>query len=243
LLADPSPPEVNAGSTRKGLRLLVLVGFIVVASALSSPGEVLRAIEDLLADPFRFALALVVLYLLRPLVAWPLSLVSVLVGYAYGFAVGVPVALVGTVGSCLVPFVLARYFRSDVGLLGWLSGSGRRFFEATGPVRGVFAARLSPAPADAISYGAGLSGVSASGFVLGTLLGEIPWTAAFVLVGASMTDFGVGEATLDSAAFVIGTAILASLALAGPAYRHLRARSSGAPVADGGTDDPSRGEE
>lgn len=224
---------MNAGNYRQGLGLVALLGLVVAASALSSPGEVLEAIEGLVADPLRFALALVVLYLLRPLVAWPLSLVSVLVGYAYGFAVGFPIALAGTVGSCLLPFVLARYFRSDVGLLGWVSGTGERFFDATGDVRGVFAARLAPAPADAISYGAGLSGVPASGFVLGTVLGEIPWTAAFVLVGASMTDFSVREATLDSAAFAIGAALLAVLALAGPAYRYLRARRASDPLADG----------
>jgi len=233
---------VNAGSYRQGLGLAVLLGFVVAASVLSSPGEVLRAIEGLVADPLRFALALVILYSLRPLVAWPLSLVSVLVGYAYGFALGFPVALTGTVGSCLVPFVLARYFRSDVGLVGWVSGTGERFFDATGDVRGVFAARLAPAPADAISYGAGLSGVPASGFVLGTLLGEIPWTVAFVLVGASMTDFSVGAATLDSAAFVIGATLLAVLALAGPAYRYLRARRASDPLADGSRSEPLRNE-
>ena len=234
---------MNAGSYRQGLGLAVLLGFVVAASVLSSPGEVLRAIEGLVADPLRFALALVILYSLRPLVAWPLSLVSVLVGYAYGFALGFPVALTGTVGSCLVPFVLARYFRSDVGLVGWVSGTGERFFDATGDVRGVFAARLAPAPADAISYGAGLSGVPASGFVLGTLLGEIPWTVAFVLVGTSMTDFSVREATLDSAAFVIGATLLAVLALAGPAYRYLRARRASDPLADGSRSEPLCNEE
>ena len=234
---------MNAGSYRQGLGLVVLLGLVVAASVLSSPGEVLRAIEGLLADPFRFALALVILYSLRPLVAWPLSLVSVLVGYAYGFALGFPVALAGTVGSCLVPFVLARCFRGDVGLLGWVSGTGERFFDATGDVRGVFAARLAPAPADAISYGAGLSGVSASGFVLGTVLGEVPWTAAFVLVGASMTNFSVSEATLDSAAFVLGAALLAVLALAGPAYRYLRARRASDPLVDGPGGEARRSEE
>ena len=228
--------SVNTGTRRQVLGLIVLLGLIVAASVLSSPGQLLRAIEGLLADPLRFALALAVVYVLRPLVAWPLSLLSVLVGYAYGFALGFPVALIGTVGSCLLPFLVARYVRTDVGLLGWLSGSGERFFDATGPVRGVFAARLAPAPADAISYGAGLSGMSTRAFVLGTALGEIPWTAAFVLVGASMSEFSTQGATLDSTAFVLGAALFGALVLAGPAYRYLRTRREGSPVADGGTD-------
>lgn len=225
---------MNAGSRRQLFGLSVLVGLVLVTSVLFSPTETLRAVEGLLANPLRFALALAVLYLLRPFVAWPLSLFSVLVGYAYGPALGFPVALCGTVASCLVPFLLARYVRSDVGLLGRLSGSGRRFFDATGDTRGVFAARLSPAPADAVSYGAGLSGVSTVGFVLGTVLGEIPWAAAFVLVGASMNEFRAGEATLDSAAFVVGAAVLALLVLAGPVYRYRRTRRSANRVTDGG---------
>jgi len=228
---------VNAGSRRQALGVVVLVGLALAASVLFSPAKTLRAVETLLANPTQFALALVVLYLVRPLVAWPLSLFSVLVGYAYGFVLGFPVALAGAVLSCLCPFLLARYVRTDVGFLGRLSDSGERFFDATGDVRGVFAARLAPAPADAISYGAGLSGISTSAFVLGTLLGEVPWTAAFVLVGASMNEFSTREATLDSTAFVLGAAALALLVLAGPAYRYLTSRRASDPATDGGADE------
>jgi hypothetical protein len=48
-----------------------------------------------------------------------------------------------------------------------------------------------------------------------------------------MTDFSAREATLDSAASVIGAALLAVLALAGPAYRYLQARRASEPLADG----------
>lgn len=224
---------MNAGNRRQALGLLVVLGVVVAASVFSSPERTIEAIEDLLANPFQFALALTLLYLVRPLVAWPLSLLSVLVGYAYGLALGFPVALAGALVSCLVPFLLARYLRSDVGLVGYLSGSGRRFFDATGNVRGVFAARLAPAPADAISYGAGLSGIPTGAFVLGTVLGEIPWTAAFVLVGTSMSEFSSQEATLDSTAFVLGATALAVLVLAGPTYRYVQARWAGGSVSDG----------
>jgi uncharacterized membrane protein YdjX (TVP38/TMEM64 family) len=231
------PPGVNAGSRRQAVGLFLVAGVVVAASVLFSPGRVLGAVEGLVAKPAQFALALATLYLLRPLVAWPLSLFSVLVGYAYGPVVGFPVALVGTVASCLPPFLVARHVRTDVGFLGSLSHSGERFFEATGGVRGTFAARLAPAPADAISYGAGLAGIPTRSFVAGTILGEIPWTAVFVLVGASVAEFSVEEATLDSAAFVLAAAALALVVIAGPAYRYLADRRGGGPVPGGSADE------
>jgi uncharacterized membrane protein YdjX (TVP38/TMEM64 family) len=201
--------------------LALLGGFVLVASLLISPEQVVRTIERWVNDPVRFAGALAAVYLFRPLVAGPLSLVSVLCGYVYGIALGVPVALAGAVMSCLGPYLLARCARTDIGLLGWVGRSGEHFFEATGDTRGVFAARLAPAPADVISYGAGVSGVPVGAFVLGTLLGEIPWTVGFVVAGASMGAFSVREASLDSLVPVVGAGVLAVFVLAGPVYRFL----------------------
>jgi uncharacterized membrane protein YdjX (TVP38/TMEM64 family) len=198
-----------------------MVGIALAAAVVFTPAGVLQEVEHLTAHPVLFVLALAGVYLLRPLFVWPISAVSVLVGYVYGAELGIPVALVGAVGTCLPPFLLARCAATDDGLFGSLGTSGERLVEATGELRGVFAARLAPLPADAVSYAAGLSGVSSSSFVGATIAGEIPWVTAAVLAGASMRRLTL-QGIESGLPLVVGAAALAVLVLAGPAYRHLQ---------------------
>lgn len=225
---------MNSGSRRQLLGLSVLAGAVLAASALSSPEAAIERVQVLIADPVALGLAVAALYLVRPFVAWPLSIVTAFVGYGYGFPEGIPIGLVGATISCLPPFLIARHFRTEIGLLGRLSRSGERFFDVAGDFRGVAAGRLAPAPADAVSYGAGLSGMSTTTYALGTFVGEIPWVAGLVFVGASMREFTAEDASVDSTGFVLAAAVLAALVLAGPAYRYVRDRRNGEAVADGG---------
>jgi len=214
-------------STRRGLLGAGVVGgFAAAAAILLSPAAVLDGLETLSARPALFAATLAAVYLLRPLVFWPISAVSVLVGFVYGPVVGVPVALAGAVVTCLPPFFAARYARTN-GVGGALGRHTERLVDVTGGVRGVAAAHLAPLPVDPVSYAAGLSDVSPRSFLLGTALGELPWVVAAVLAGSSMRSLSVrgAEAGLP---LVVGAAALAVLLVAGPAYRHLRGR--GEPV-------------
>lgn len=203
---------------RQLLGAATLVAVAVGAALVLSPAGLARSVAGLADRPAVFAAVLVVGYGLRFLVAWPISAFSVLVGFALG-PEGVPVALAGAVGTCLPPYVLAR--RADAsGPLGTLGTHGERYFAAAGGVRGVAAARLAPLPADAVSYGAGLAGVPPRAYLLGTVLGELPWVVAAVLVGASaetLTTEGLAPAAL-----VVGAAGVAVLLLAPAAYRALR---------------------
>lgn len=204
----------------------LLVGVAVVAALVLSPARLLDEMAALAARPLLFGSALLVLYLVRPLFAWPISPISALVGYVLGFTYGVPVALVGATLTCIPPFLFAQYVGDDGGnqtadtLLDRVGEAGQRVVEVTGATRGVLAARLSPLPADPVSYGAGFSGVSFRAFVVGTAVGEIPWVVLEVLAGASMRQLSVQG--LDTGFHVIvGSAAIAVLVLAGPTYRHL----------------------
>jgi len=201
----------------------VFLAVAVTATVVLSPARVLEALSGLAADPLAFGGALVALYAIRPLFAWPISPVSALVGYGLGITYGIPVALVGATLTCLAPFFLARYAGTTGGLFGRLNDTGRDVVEATGETRGVLAARLSPLPADSVSYGAGVAGVSTPAFVIGTFVGEIPWVIVEVTAGASMRE--VTTHGLGAGVHVLVLAFAASLLLvAGPAYRHARDR-------------------
>ena len=212
-------------STRRQLGgVAVFAVLVVVASLVLSPRRLLEEVAHLSAHPIQFGLALLVLYLVRPLFAWPISPISALVGYVLGLRYGIPVALVGATLTTIPPFLFARHAgRSGGGLFARLNDAGRRFISVTGATRGVLAARLSPLPADPVSYGAGFSGVSTRAYVLGTFLGEIPWVFVEVLAGASMRTLSTEG--LSAGLHVLGASFaVAILLLAGPAYRHVQSR-------------------
>lgn len=173
----------DSGSPRVSRRLrlaggVVLVGIVVATALLTSPRLVLDRLAWLVADPWRLAGALALLTIVRPVLAWPTTLLSLLVGYGYGLR-GLPIALAILVVTGFPPYLLARYGRAG----GPIATAGERVVDATGDVRAIVISRLLPTPSDAVSVAAGLAGVRAGPFALGTLIGELPWAVAGVLVG------------------------------------------------------------
>lgn len=207
-------------------RRAILAGLVVAAMVgvglAVRPAAVVDRSRTLLFSPW-FPLLLVGLYLVRPALAWPISALSVLVGYRYGIWLGLPVALVGAVGTSLIPYAVARSIRPESGWLGRFTDGSERYFGGTGNVRGVVAARLAPTPPEAISAASGVAGVPVTAFAVGTLLGELPWTVAAVLAGHSMRRLAVNAAAPDPWLVVAGI-VAAAIVLVGPAIRYARRR-------------------
>jgi uncharacterized membrane protein YdjX (TVP38/TMEM64 family) len=191
---------------------------VVAFALLVGPTLALRRLDALTAEPVLFCGALLAVALVRPLLAWPTTLLAVAVGYAFGLA-GLPLAVLLIVVSSVPTFLFAR----SVGAESRIAETGRRAVDATGGVRGVTASRLAPAPSDVVSAGAGVAGVSLPTFAVGTAIGELPWAVAGVLAGDSMEAL-----TADSLADVVDLRLLVAVGLigallvAGPVYRHLR---------------------
>ncbi|ELY67589.1 TVP38/TMEM64 family protein [Natrinema versiforme] len=211
---------------------------MVAAGLLVSPSKVMGTVDALVADPFLFGLVVAGLYLVRPLFAWPTTPLAVVVGYGFGVAAGVPIALVGVVTTVLPVFLVARWLAageadaaresraegegSDSRVLERAGDAVARYYETAGPLRGVTASRLAPIPSDVATCAAAVSGVTPRQLVVGTVIGELPWTIAAVVVGASaatVTSSGLGEL---GAAVSVACALAAVVLLAGPVYRTLR---------------------
>jgi uncharacterized membrane protein YdjX (TVP38/TMEM64 family) len=202
-----------------------LVALVVVATVVLSPARVVAEAMHLADHPVYLAGVIVGLYLIRPLFAWPTMPLSAFVGFVLGIEYGIPVALMGALVTCLIPYRFALEAGEQGGMFGWLGDSGRRIIEVTGETRGVLAARLSPVPADPVSYGAGFAGVSTRAFVVGTFFGEIPWVVVEVIAGASMRSLALNGLSVDALPHVLVLGgVLAVLLLAGPAYRHVNGR-------------------
>lgn len=207
---------------RRLVPLAVLVAVLTVA-LVTSKTTVMDAVETVAGDPLIFAGAVVLLYAVRPLVLWPTTLVAVAVGYGFGIALGVPVALVGAVVTSIPAFYAGRWVAAgwDCGIAAGLAAAGSRCFDATGGFRGVVAGRLAPVPADAVSAAAGMGGVRLRVLAAGVLAGELPWTIAAVVVGDSLQT--ISTAGLGSVGTQLGvvTGLAALLLIVGPVYERL----------------------
>jgi len=192
-----------------------LVAVVVSLAALTSPATVLDRLAWVAADPRRLTLALVIVAIVRPLFAWPTTLLAVAAGYGLGLR-GFPLALALVVVTSLPPYWVAGLGVGD----GAVTAAGERLVAETGALRSVVGSRLLPLPSDVVSAGAGVAGVPLRVFALGTAVGEVPWVAAGVVAGNSFV--ALSTASLSAAMdprVVVGAAILAALAFAGPAYR------------------------
>jgi uncharacterized membrane protein YdjX (TVP38/TMEM64 family) len=216
---------MHPATRRQAAAVVGLLAVSGLATLAVSPAVALARLEALAGAPLALAGVLVAVYLVRPFLLWPMSLVAVVLGYLYG-PVALPIALAGALLTVTPPYLLGRYARTDMGLFGTVGNSGRRLVGAVGETRGVLAARLSPVPGDPISYCAGLTGVSARPFYLGTLLGEVPWAVVAVLTGASMRSLSLAEFAV-SPALVVVLAGLAVLTLSGPLYDYTRSSQTG----------------
>ena len=205
---------------RRRVRLVVgsaLVLGVGSAALLAGPDRALSTLAWLAADPVRFAVALLGLALVRPLFAWPTTLIAVGAGYGLGL-VATPFALALIVLTSVPPYYVAKRARGG----GRVATTGERLVDAAGDVRAVTASRLLPAPSDVVSAAAGVAGVSPGAFVVGTALGEIPWAVAGALAGSSMEDLqrGALDAVVDPK-LALATLVVAVTLLAGPAYRQV----------------------
>ena len=138
-----------------------------------------------------------VLYLLRPLVLFPSSVMGVASGLTFGPVLGCAVTIVGEIGGACVAFLVAR-------LLGrrWLQKRKlprlQRLDERVAK-RGVTAVailRLVWLPYDTVSYLCGLTRIRLADFAAGTLLGSIFYILSVTLLGGSASYGLTGTLTI-----------------------------------------------
>ncbi|WP_232686138.1 TVP38/TMEM64 family protein [Halobacterium zhouii] len=195
---------------------------LLVVAVVFRPDRALGVLRAAVTSPW-FPVFLVGLYAVRPFLGWPISLLSALVGYRYGVVVGVPLALVGAVATSLPPFYAGARAPADGRLFGRFVDGSERYFEATGGLRGLVAARFAPTPPEAVSAAAGAGGLTLRSFALGTLVGELPWVVAMVALGSGLDAFTVDAAELDWR-LVAGGVLACALLVSPVAYRAWRER-------------------
>ncbi len=236
--ADPPAPTSTGPSLRwvAALAWAALVGAYLVAANVSDLGPigVLQAIVGFLADHPAGPLLFVLAYVLRPLVVFSATVLTIGAGYLYGPWLGLAVVTVGANGGALLAYGLARWLGgawASRALDGprWRGLSGRlreRTFETVLTLRFLFA------PYDAVNYLAGALRLRPAPFVLATALGSIPGSLTFLFFGASIGDLGsLAEGqfpSLDPRALAASALLFVASLVASRALRR-RAATRGGP--------------
>jgi uncharacterized membrane protein YdjX (TVP38/TMEM64 family) len=210
------------------------LGFFDLRDMAQLNAAVVRAREQPAVEAL-FVLGYVVVVALG-LPASPLTLAA---GALFGPVLGTTLVIVASTTGAVIAYWLARHLASDM-VRGWLErapgGLGTRLTERLDGVHGwsgflvVLRLRLLPIfPFAALSFAMGLARVPVASYVVGTVLGALPWTAAYVVVADALLAgvTGASRAALGRAGAIAGAVLLVTFA---PAIVRLvrRVRSSSA---------------
>jgi uncharacterized membrane protein YdjX (TVP38/TMEM64 family) len=150
----------------------------------------------------------------------PRTLLAIVAGLLFGTGWGIVWAASGSVAGAVAGFLVSRYMSSGVSAWGHLEPIAARI--ERGGWRAVAVLRLIPVmPHSVANYGLGLTKLPLGTFALGSLLGQLPMTIAYVDLGAAGGRLMFGGASWIEPT-LIGLAALA-LSLVIPAIARRRA--------------------
>lgn len=195
--ADSDTETALTGGSRSSvvIRAIVLGLFVAIAVAvgvlvpLPPLDEVQRAVAEL---GWAGGLVFVLLYAAITLTPAPKNVLSVAAGLVFGFGLALVLVYLGALVGAATAFALGRGLGREA--VERFTASRVARLDALLRRRGlaaVIGVRLIPViPFTAINYGAGLTAVRRRDYALGTALGIIPGTVAYVALGAFGLELG-----------------------------------------------------
>ena len=209
---------------------LLLIGYWWYTSANGlTPMQTMQALVNFVSEsPYGFPLYVLV-YMIRPIFLFPATLVTMTATYLYGPVQGIAYALVASNLSSMIAYFIGKFFGG-----GFLQNINEK------NIVGKYAARLRAdgfqttlilrflfLPYDLVSYFSGFLHIDLGWFMLATILGSIPGTISFGMLGASIEgDFAAQSVKLDPLSLVVSAAMFAvSIGL----YRVVRKRENRLP--------------
>ncbi len=167
--------------------LLALLGFWIYTSGQGRPPTALLrdSLAALRGEPLA-PLWLLAVYLVRPLLLLPVSLLTVATGVLFGAVWGTVYAVLATLLSTTVAYFLGRRFGTDLPgeSAAWSQAWSRRL--KAYPFETVLLSRFLLVPGDLVNYLSGYLKINLAAFVGATLIGGAPGLLVGVLAGASL---------------------------------------------------------
>ncbi len=157
-------------------------------------------------------LAYVAVYLARPIVLFPASVLTVVGGVLFGPVAGVIIVIIAANGSATIAYLVGRLLRrapDHDAASRWSTKLRNNSFETVLVMRFLFV------PYDLVNYAAGALRIRYVPFITATAIGSLPGTISFVLLGASLDRVDQGIDGIDPIALIFSVVIfIASLAIA-----------------------------
>jgi uncharacterized membrane protein YdjX (TVP38/TMEM64 family) len=154
-------------------------------------------------------LVFVILFSLRPFILFPASVLAVAGGLAFGPFLGPVVTYVGSIAGALLSFLFIRKIGSKKPLK--KHGEKRKLLQKRIEENGFFyivSLRIIPViNFDLVSYLSALSKIKMKTYLAATMVGIIPGTIAFNLLGASIADLTPGLMAATAAVFAVALSI------------------------------------
>lgn len=147
----------------------------------------------------------------RPLVLFPAVILTVVAGVLFGPVVGVLVAVIGSNASALVVHEIGgRAAPRDTMASQDVASTARTWAVRlrANAFESVLVMRLLFLPYDAVNLACGVLRVPRRPFIVATLIGSVPGTVAFVLIGASIERVDEGFDGLRPGAIVVSVVLI-----------------------------------
>jgi uncharacterized membrane protein YdjX (TVP38/TMEM64 family) len=198
---------------KDALPLLILFGFATTCLVVLKLTGVVERIDIPATSEWVRSLGLLgailymVIYALRPLIFFPAAVLTLFGGYTFGAFWGTVLDVVGAGTGALLSFYIARRFgRKSVEKL--LRGKTSRWLDLDERIERngflvILYLRLTPAPFDAINYGAGLSKIKARSFIPASYIGIIPGAFVYNYLGQSLRDVGSAQLYVAIALYLV----------------------------------------
>jgi uncharacterized membrane protein YdjX (TVP38/TMEM64 family) len=218
--------DLPAAGLRRAARLLVL-GLLLAGAAIAwrwrmllDPAEIVAAIGRYPAAPLVFLAA----HIAGSLLFVPRTVLAIAAGLLFGVGGGIVWAAIGSVLGAAAGFLVARYL--NAGLVDLSRSNAIRPILTRvegGGWRAVAGLRLIPViPHSLSNYALGLTRLPLGDYALGSLLGQLPMTIAYVDFGAAGERVMLGDEGWLGPTLMGLAALAASLAI--PAVTRLRPR-------------------
>lgn len=155
----------------------------------------------------------ILLYVLRPLIFFPASWLTIAGGSIFGPVWGIPIVMIASNSSAVPPYFVGRFLGQ--GVLDESAGLVQKYAQRlrNNSFETVLLMRLIFLPYDLVHYICGFLKIDLKAFVLATALGSLPGTVAYVLFGASIdikqgiTNPDFNPLTLVAGLFIVGFSI------------------------------------
>jgi uncharacterized membrane protein YdjX (TVP38/TMEM64 family) len=214
-IEEPAQVSMSpADSLRVWARPLLLVAVVALGSWLVlrfagfSPAELAHGLD--FVGPWGPVL-LVGLYVAAGLFFFPITVLGIAAGLLFGPVWGTVYVLIAVNVAAFVGFIVARFGRGPLidvlekkaqGTMGFLQSHG---------VLTILGARMLPfLPFSVLNYASAFSSIRMKDYLLGTLIGVVPLTVVYVMIGATM-----GSITQDEAFSARVVALFAAAAFLG----------------------------